>query len=461
MSVMRQARTKFKSLSLAARQTLLFALIMLIVISGLGVFVETAIRHHFKVGDNAELEAIIKRVEITLEQGGDNLTQRFEDILIGHHHPLLLVSDARGQRVYLSDPDAAELLRWQADVAEQPVTLETADKRHYRLRYQGFETASGQSFHITAAIAIDYHLSFLQQFNQSLWLILLAAIVMSTVLGWLAIRYSLRPLSAIVKKIRNLSVSQLNDPLDTNQVPRELAQLSNSLNAMMRRINDAFQHLADYSSDIAHELRTPVTSLMTQTQVALSADRSSNEYREVLYSSMEELQRMSQMIADMLFLAQTDNTQQLPEPENICLRSEIGSLIEFYSLSAAEREIFLTYQGDALVRANRLMLRRAVGNLLTNAIKHAHKNTEVKVLIESTPSHAIIHVINTGDLIPVEVQAKIFDRFYRARDRDDRGSGLGLALVKSIAKAHHGEITVNSDEHRTQFSLYLPFEKDQ
>jgi two-component system heavy metal sensor histidine kinase CusS len=284
---------------------------------------------------------------------------------------------------------------------------------------------------------------------------------MSTVLGWLAIRYSLRPLSAIVKKIRNLSVSQLNDPLDTNQVPRELAQLSNSLNAMMRRINDAFQHLADYSSDIAHELRTPVTSLMTQTQVALSADRSSNEYREVLYSSMEELQRMSQMIADMLFLAQTDNTQQLPEPENICLRSEIGSLIEFYSLSAAEREIFLTYQGDALVRANRLMLRRAVGNLLTNAIKHAHKNTEVKVLIESTPSHAIIHVINTGDLIPVEVQAKIFDRFYRARDRDDRGSGLGLALVKSIAKAHHGEITVNSDEHRTQFSLYLPFEKDQ
>ncbi len=456
MSVMQQARTKLKSLSLAARQTLLFALIMLIVISGLGVFVETAIRHHFKVGDNAELEAIIKRVEITLEQGGDNLTQRFEDILIGHHHPLLLVSDAQGQRVYLSDPDAAELLRWQADVADQPVTLETADKRHYRLRYQGFETASGQSFHITAAIAIDYHLSFLQQFNQSLWLILLAAIVMSTVLGWLAIRYSLRPLSAIVKKIRNLSVSQLNDPLDTNQVPRELAQLSNSLNAMMRRIDDAFQHLADYSSDIAHELRTPVTSLMTQTQVALSADRRSDEYREVLYSSMEELQRMSQMIADMLFLAQTDNTQQLPDIETINLSNEINNLLEFYSILAEDKAMNLSAGGEATLQANRLMIRRAVGNLLTNAIRHSPEGSWVKLHMASLPDEVQITVSNAGGPIPESDRDKLFDRFYRSRGTENKGTGLGLALVKSIVTAHGGSISLESDEEQTCFTLHFP-----
>jgi len=456
MSVMQQARTKFKSLSLAARQTLLFALIMLIVMSGLGLFVETAIRHHFKVGDNAELEAIIKRVEITLEQGGDNLTQRFEDILIGHHHPLLLVSDAQGHRVYLSDPDAAELLRWQADVAEQPVTLETADKKHYRLRYQGFETTSGQSFHITAAIAIDYHLSFLQQFNQSLWLILLAAIVMSTVLGWLAIRYSLRPLSAIVKKIRNLSVSQLNDPLDTNQVPRELAQLSNSLNAMMRRIDDAFQHLADYSSDIAHELRTPVTSLMTQTQVALSADRSSDEYREVLYSSMEELQRMSQMIADMLFLAQTDNTQQLPDIETINLSNEINNLLEFYSILAEDKAMNLSAEGEATLQANRLMIRRAVGNLLTNAIRHSPEGSWVKLHMASLPDEVQITVSNAGGPIPESDRDKLFDRFYRSRGTENKGTGLGLALVKSIVTAHGGSISLESDEEQTCFTLHFP-----
>lgn len=456
MSVMQQAGTKFKSLSLAARQTLLFALIMWIVISVLGVFVETAIRHHFKVGDNAELEAIIKRVEITLEQGGDNLTQRFEDILIGHHHPLLLVSDAQGQRVYLSDPDAAELLRWQTDVAEQPVTLETADKRHYRLRYQGFETASGQSFHITAAIAIDYHLIFLQQFNQSLWLILLAAIVMSTVLGWLAIRYSLRPLSAIVKKIRNLSVSQLNDPLDTNQVPRELAQLSNSLNAMMRRIDDAFQHLADYSSDIAHELRTPVTSLMTQTQVALSADRSSDEYREVLYSCMEELQRMSQMIADMLFLAQTDNTQQLPDIETISLSHEINNLLEFYSILAEDKAMNLSAEGEATLQANRLMIRRAVGNLLTNAIRHSPEGSWVKLHMASLPDEVQISVSNAGGPIPESDRDKLFDRFYRSRGTENKGTGLGLALVKSIVTAHGGSISLESDEEQTCFTLHFP-----
>lgn len=456
MSVMQQARTKFKSLSLAARQTLLFALIMLIVISGLGVFVETAIRHHFKVGDNAELEAIIKRVEVTLRHGGDNLAQRFEDILIGHHHPLLLVSSVQGQRIYLSDPAATDLLRWQADVAEQPVILETADKQHYRLRYQRIETASGQSFHITAAIAIGYHLSFLQQFNQSLWLILLAAIVMSTVLGWLAIRYSLRPLSAIVKKIRNLSVSQLNDPLDTNQVPRELAQLSDSLNAMMRRIDDAFQRLAEYSSDIAHELRTPVTSLMTQTQVALSADRNSDEYREVLYSSMEELQRMSQMIADMLFLAQTDNTQQLPDIETINLSHEINNLLEFYSILAEDKAINLSAEGEATLQANRLMIRRAVGNLLTNAIRHSPEGSWVKLHIVSLPHEVQISVTNPGGPIPESDRDKLFDRFFRSRGTENKGTGLGLALVKSIVMAHGGTILLQSDEEQTCFTLHFP-----
>ncbi len=456
MCVMQQARTKFKSLSLAARQTLLFALIMLIVISGLGVFVETAIRHHFKVGDNAELAAIINRVEITLNQGGDNLSQRFDDILIGHHHPLLLVTAGDGQTLYLSDPSAANILRWRTDITQQPITLETEANQSYRLRYQTVGTEDGQLYHITAAIAIDYHLSFLQQFNQSLLMILLAATLFSTVLGWLAIRYSLRPLSAIVAKIRNLSVSQLNEPLDTNHAPRELAQLSSSLNTMMRRIDDAFQHLADYSSDIAHELRTPVTSLMTQTQVALSTDRTSDEYREVLYSSMEELQRMSQMIADMLFLAQTDNTQQLPDIETVNLSHEINSLLEFYSILADDKSMNLYLEGEATLQANRLMLRRAVGNLLTNAIRHSPEGGWVKLHIQPLSDEIRIAVSNPGDPIPVSEREKLFDRFYRSRSTENKGTGLGLALVKSIAMAHGGTISLETNEEQTCFTLHFP-----
>jgi two-component system heavy metal sensor histidine kinase CusS len=279
---------------------------------------------------------------------------------------------------------------------------------------------------------------------------------MSTVLGWLAIRYSLRPLSAIVKKIRNLSVSQLNDPLDTNQVPRELAQLSNSLNAMMKRIDDAFQHLADYSSDIAHELRTPVTSLMTQTQVALSADRSSDEYREVLYSSMEELQRMSQMIADMLFLAQTDNTQQLPDIETINLSHEINNLLEFYSILAEDKAMNLSAEGEATLQANRLMIRRAVGNLLTNAIRHSPEGSWVKLHMASLPDEVQISVSNAGGPIPESDRDKLFDRFYRSRGTENKGTGLGLALVKSIVTAHGGSISLESDEEQTCFTLHFP-----
>ncbi|WP_297811034.1 heavy metal sensor histidine kinase [uncultured Methylophaga sp.] len=455
---MQALRTKFKSLSLAARQTWLFALIMIIVFGSLGLFVETAIRHHFKVGDNAELQAIIDQVEKALSQGNANLGQRFEDILIGHHHPLLKVSFAQGELLYLSDPSAKTVLEWSPErqSTDESFTLETADKQYYRLRYHLFETTAGQRFHITVAIAIDYHLSFLSQFNHSLRLILLAAIVMSTILGWVAIRYSLRPLAEIVARVRKLSVSQLNNPLDTRAVPKELAQLCDSLNTMMQRLDLAFGRLADYSSDIAHELRTPVSSLMTQTQVALSASREPEEYREVLYSCMDELQRMSQMIADMLFLAQTDNSQQLPDLEPIQLANEIKDLMEFYQILAEEKQIGLFCHGEATLLANRLMLRRAIANLMTNAIKHSAVGSRIDVEIETRQKKICIHVTNPGELLPGTDELKLFDRFYRSRETENKGTGLGLAIVKSIVQAHGGEVAFNSDGQQIRFSLIFP-----
>jgi two-component system heavy metal sensor histidine kinase CusS len=225
---------------------------------------------------------------------------------------------------------------------------------------------------------------------------------------------------------------------------------------MMRRIDEAFQRLADYSSDIAHELRTPVTALMTQTQVALTASRNPEEYREVLYSSMEELQRMSQMIADMLFLAQTDNTQQLPDIETIHLGKEIKSLLEFYNLLAEDKQITLSCQGEARLSANRLMLRRAIGNLLTNAIRHTAEGGWVQLAIESQPSGVCIHVTNPGEPITQADREKLFDRFYRSRGTENKGTGLGLALVKSIVQAHGGQIMLESDSQQTRFTLFFP-----
>lgn len=454
MSVMQIAMTKFSTLSLAARQTGLFALIMMVVITGQGWFVETAIRHHFKVGDSAELEAILDRVEMTLSHGSDNLAQRFDDILIGHHHPLLRVS-SRDELIYLSDESAADLLRWQGNTGLED-TEQISDGHQYRLRYQVLETNTGQIFHITVAIGVDHHLIFLRQFNTTLWFILLAAIALSTALAWLAIRYSLRPLSSIIRELQTVSASQLKRQLNTDAMPTELVQLCSSLNAMMQRIDISFQRLSDYSSDIAHELRTPVTALMTQTQVALSAARNAAEYREVLYSSMEELERMSQMIADMLFLAQTENSEQLPDIENINIRNEINSLIEFYEILSEEKHIQLSCDGDASVMANRLMLRRAIGNLLSNAIKHAPEESTVNITTTSDAETVFISVQNTGTVIPDSSINKVFDRFYHSRDRENQGTGLGLAIVKSIAEAHGGEIHVSSTENSTSFTLYLP-----
>lgn len=446
--------TKLKSLSLAARQTLLFAVIMVFIMTGLGWFVETAIKHHFKVGDNAELEAILDRVEETLAEGSNNLTQRFDDILIGHHHPLLRVSQG-DQLIYLSDDSAAELLRWPDNAALED-TQRISQGHHYRLRYQSIELASGQTINITVAIGIDHHLSFLRQFNTTLWVILLCAVTLSTILAWLVIRYSLRPLSAIIHELQAVSATQLKRQLNTHEMPSELVQLGSALNAMMQRIDASFERLSDYTSDIAHELRTPVTSLMTQTQVALSAARSADEYREVLYSSIEEMERMSQMIADMLFLAQTDNSDLLPDTEAVNIKDEIDSLVEFYSLISEEKKIHLRSAGEATLIGNRLMLRRAIGNMLNNAIKHAPEDSTVDVLTEPETDRVLIHIKNQGKTIPPAEISKVFDRFYRSRDSDNHGTGLGLAIAKSIAKAHGGNIEVYSAENTTCFTLLLP-----
>lgn len=448
--------TRLITLSLAARQTALFALIMIVVITGLGGFVETAIRHHFKVGDTAELEAIIARVEMTLSQGSDNLSQRFDDILIGHHHPLLRVS-SNNQLIYLSDESAADLLRWRGDSGLEDKEL-ISHGHHYRLRYKTLETEdNGQVFHITVAIGVDHHLNFLRHFNTTLWIILLVAIVLSTGLAWLAIRYSLRPLTRIIHELQAVSsATQLKRQLNTDAMPTELVQLCHSLNAMMLRIDTSFQRLSDYSSDIAHELRTPVTSLMTQTQVALSAARDADEYREVLYSSMEELERMSQMIADMLFLAQTENSEQLPDIETIDISAEISDLFEFYEIISEEKHIQLECVGHASIHTNRLLLRRAIGNLLSNAIKHAPEGSTVNITLTEDADSVTIQVQNPGPPIPATALNKVFDRFYRSRDTANQGTGLGLAIVKSIAQAHGGEIQVSSAANSTSFTLYLP-----
>ena len=190
--------------------------------------------------------------------------------------------------------------------------------------------------------------------------------------------------------------------------------------------------------------------------------RSIDEYQDVLASNAEELERLSRTIADMLFLAKADNHLLVPTQEPIDLKAEISGMLEFYEPLIDEKHLQLTLHGNAEVDGDRLMLRRAVGNLLSNAIRHTPEHGSIRIGFETDGAEVSIRIQNTGETIPSEHLPRLFDRFYRvdaSRQRSGEGSGLGLAITKSIALAHKGSVSASSTDGVTIFSLRLPARK--
>jgi two-component system heavy metal sensor histidine kinase CusS len=224
---------------------------------------------------------------------------------------------------------------------------------------------------------------------------------------------------------------------------------------MLTRLEDGFRRLSEFSSDIAHELRTPLSNLMTQTQVALSRPREPEAYRETLYSTLEECERLARMVTDMLFLAQADNGLIVPNREEVDLAAEVDDLFEFFEPLASEAGVGLARRGAARAAGDRLMLRRALANLLANAIRHTPRNGTISITLEDV-NGTRIRVENPGETIDPAHIPHLFERFWRADPaRQGEGAGLGLAITKSIIEAHGGSITASSADHQTRFEIRL------
>ncbi len=457
-----------RPLSLAVRLTLLFGIAAAIVFPAFGLVIIQSTENHFEAQDLDELRIISNTVQAVLTAGGEgaqlsDLDQRFNDILVGHHDASLLVSATNGRVVYASQtPDLTEVAQTGRMRPDHSDVQQWTDEEHsYRALTQSVRlNTSGRSdsYTVVVAIPIDHHLRFLERFRESLLLTVAGSVVFMGFMGWLAVHWGHAPLHDMVARIRRISTSELGARLDSQAVPGELSELAIAFNELLQRLDEAFHRLVDFNADIAHELRTPIANLTTQTQVALSRARTVDEYRELLYSNLEEYERVAQMVSDMLFLAQADQSQQISVAD-VDLTIEIHALFEYFEGWADENGVTLTLTGIATVSGNRLMLQRALGNLIANAIRHAEKDTTVRVkLSTSQDGETRIAIENTGPVIPTEHIPKIFDRFYRidpSRRRGDDGVGLGLAIVASIIKLHKGTIDVASGGKLTRFTVIL------
>ena len=451
--------------SLTLRITVMIALVTSIIFLAFGWLIERSLAQHFSEQDADELRVVLHAVEHALETNTDNagLSQRLASSVSGHHGVYFYVADNLGNTLHsMPGPELkkiAQTLTPAGAITSNTLHAWQEQQKHYR--GAAIRIAHGDTFFtVVVAAAMDFHLHFLQTFQRTLWLTTLAACVLAILAAWLAVHQGLAPLRQISQRIGDIGSEQLNVRLITDDVPHELLNLTSAFNLMLTRLEDGFVRLSNFSADIAHELRTPVTNLTTQTQVALTRARSVEEYREILYSSLEEYERMAKMIGDMLFLAQTDNKLVKPALEKIDLNAELQALFDYFEAWAEERKVTLKQTGDnAELYGDRLMLRRALSNLLSNAIRHTTQGEMVTVRLTAQQDKVLIDVINPGIAIPAAHLSKLFDRFYRidpSRQRNHDGAGLGLAIVKSIIDAHAGQISVTSDAQATQFQIQLP-----
>lgn len=455
-----------KSLPLTARLTLYFTLASAALVMGLGLVFTLLADQHFLDLDRIALRDkmdLIGGILRSANSSGDARSRLSE--ALGHHHGLhAIVRGPAEQMLYESDDfiPSEQLLAMRGDGSPREGLRWQHNGRslhgHFLPVIPAF--APDSRLEVLVAVETEKHAQFMRELNRSLLLYALLAVLLSGMLGWLAAYKAMAPLRAMKAQATTISAHKLDTRMSLESVPVEMADLATEFNHMLDRLQEDFQRLSSFSADLAHELRTPINNLMTQTQVALASKRDANFYRDILASNAEEFQRLARMVSDMLFLAKTERGVDLPTPERFAAEEEVRALLEFYEAVAAEKGVRLTQSGTGQLRADRLMFRRALSNLLSNALRHTHEKGEVSVRIDATADAARVTVENSGTDIDPRALPRLFDRFYRADSArshgDSDGIGLGLAITRAIVEAHGGTATVHSAQGRTRFTLQLP-----
>jgi two-component system heavy metal sensor histidine kinase CusS len=458
--------------SVTLRLTLFFAVASIAVLLAVGYLASVAVETHFVEQDLVELNGKLDLVRHALakaisQSDLDAVPQTLDDALVGHPG-LSIIVIAPDRRILFASSDAAfpsallqSSLEGTRPARQEPSVWEN-DGHAFRALVAEARTGIATTSEATVAVAtnIDHQRTFLRALRQKLWLAIALGAVLTALLGWIAARRGLTPVRHMAAVAQRISATRLGDRLPLDRVPVELLGLAQAFNDMVARLDDSFRRLSDFSSDLAHEMRTPISNLMTQTEIALCRTRSADEYREVLYSSLEEYGRLARMISDMLFLAKADHGMTVLRRETVDLAVETRALFDFFGALADAQSVSLDLVGEGTIRGEKLMIRRAISNLLSNAIRHTPPGGSVRVMIQSHGAGEVqLAVENPGVQIPAEHLPRLFDRFYRvdpSRQKAGDGAGLGLAITKSIVEAHQGSIRATSSGGTTRLEIAFP-----
>jgi len=301
--------------------------------------------------------------------------------------------------------------------------------------------------------------------NTFLWAIPIALLVASLG-GYFLARKSLQPVAAMATQARAMGAANLHARLAVLNPRDELGQLAVTFNQLLERLEESFERQKRFMADASHELRTPVAILHGETEVTLSrVDRSPEEYRETLGILKDESQRLARIVEDLFTLTRADAGQYPLQLQSVYLDELAADVLRRARSLAMAKKITLsaTIDPELPIEADEALLRRMLLNLLDNAIKYTPEGGQVSLQCHRRGDDYTLSVSDTGTGIPVELQTRIFERFFRAdkaRSRaegDSAGAGLGLSIARWIAEAHHGRLELTkSDAAGTTFTASLP-----
>ncbi|MFM0187964.1 heavy metal sensor histidine kinase [Paraburkholderia nemoris] len=451
--------------TLRARLTALIILSTLAVLALSGFALYEALRSRIESTSTEQMYGTLSALEVHLSeiQSTDEIgrnTGMWIDQLHGHRNLDLAIFDMSGKRLF-----ATPGFRSYAPInSNQTSVLASSKFARSKFRYLISTVPLKKAIGSSVRVVIQYDESsdqaFLRVHAYTIFVIEVFGVMLAAASAYGIAMLGLSPLRRLVARAEEMSTTRLAQPLPELDASGELKELGHAFNGMLARLDESFTRLGQFSSNLAHDMRTPLTNLLAAAQVALSQPRSAAEYQEVIESSIDEYRRLSRMIEDMLFLARSEQAGASLSIRELDAVVEAERVAGYYEPMADDAEIAIEVKGHGVVQADLLLYQRLLSNLLSNALAYAPKGSTIAIECTQQADSTTITVSDTGLGIEDPHLDRLFERFYRvdpSRRDSASGTGLGLAIVRSIMDSHGGQCGVESEpDVRTAFWLRFP-----
>jgi heavy metal sensor kinase len=440
-------------LSIRWRLTLWNTLALAVVLLGFAALVYGLLAHALYVRIDRTLLAEFRELEQDrhLESEGDARLRYWIAEAKEHENLFCVVyNDARQVHAHTQELPAAAIPPAPAALPEGPSTQNAIIPVVGRQRaLHGRFRLGGREFSVLLMAPLEEVDHELARLQTALLLAVPVALVVSGGWGYLLARKALAPVENLRRQTEEITAARLDRRLPVANAHDELGRLTQTINAMIGRLERSFAEIRRFTADASHELRTPLTAIRTEAEVALSRPLGTADYQQLLGSILEECERLTRLTEQLLALAREDVGAGGPAREPLNLNDLVGEIVEIMRPLAEAKGLRLHASSDGLlpIRGDGARLRQVFYNVLDNAIKYTPEGGAVTVEFGRRERAAVVTVSDTGVGIPEEHLPRVFDRFYRvdkARSRAQGGTGLGLSIARSIVTAHGGNIELTS-----------------